>query len=127
LNPALRKKLAAERDISLPADNALSLAEIDAAFETVYETLRGFDRWTIQPDVILGIFDFTKFSLYSDLERNRPSIKSNPIIQALNGDMVPIQDAEGDITTPTASELDDVVDPIDTALLKSSESYKSVR
>ena len=122
LNPALRKKLAAERDISLPADTALSLTDIDAAFETVYETLRGFDRWTIQPDVVLGIFDFTKFSLYTDLERNRSAIKDNPIIQALNGNMEPIQAAEGDITTPTASELDDVVDPIDTYQVLDADS-----
>jgi len=122
LNPALRKKLAAERDINLPADTALSLKEIDAAFETVYETLRGFDRWTVQPDVVLGIFDFTKFSLYTDLERNRSTIKNNPIIQALNGDMEPIQEAEVDITTPAASELDDVVDPIDTYQVLDADS-----
>jgi superfamily II DNA or RNA helicase/very-short-patch-repair endonuclease len=122
LNPALRKKLAAERDITLPTDTALSLTEIDAAFETVYETLRGIDRWTIQPDVVLGIFDFTKFSLYTDLERNRSAIKSNPIIQALNGNMEPIQAAEGDITTPTASELDDVVDPTDTYQVLDADS-----
>jgi len=122
LNPALRKKLAAERGISLPADDALSLAGIDAAFEAVYETLRGFDQWTIQPDVVLGIFDFTKFSLYSDLERNRDEIKNNPIIRALNGEMEPIQNAEGDITTPSASELDDVVDPIDTYQVLDADS-----
>ncbi|MFW5949824.1 MAG: DUF5797 family protein [archaeon] len=122
LNPALRKKLAAERDITLPADTALSLREIDAAFETVYKTLRGFDRWTIQPDVVLGIFDFTKFSLYADLERNRSAIKNNPIIQALNGDIGPLQDAEGDITTPEASELDEVVDPIDTYQVLDADS-----
>jgi superfamily II DNA or RNA helicase/very-short-patch-repair endonuclease len=122
LNPALRKKLAAERGITLPADDALSLDEIDAAFKSVYDTLSGFDRWTIQPDVVLGIFDFTKFSLYSDLERNRSAIKNNPIIQALNGDMEPIQTAEGDITTPSASELDDVVDPIDTYQVLDADS-----
>ncbi len=122
LNPALRKKLAAERDISLPTDTALSLTEIDAAFETVYETLRGLDRWTIQPDVVLGIFDFTKFSLYTDLERNRSAIKNNLIIQALNGNMETIQAAEGDITTPAASELDDVVDPTDTYQVLDADS-----
>ncbi|SEP19240.1 Protein of unknown function [Halorientalis persicus] len=122
LNPALRKKLAAEREISLPADEALSLAEIDAAFEAVHETLRGFERWTIQPDVVLGIFDFTKFSLYSDLERNRSAIKNNSIIRALNGEMEPLQEAEGNITTPRAAELDDVVDPIDTYQVLEADS-----
>jgi len=71
---------------------------------------------------VLGIFDFTKFSLYSDLERNRSQIKSDPIIQALNGDMKPIREAEGDITTPTATELDDVVDPIDTYQVLDADS-----
>lgn len=113
LNPALRKKLTAERGINLPADTALSLEEIDAAFESVYETVRGFDRWTIQQDVVLGIFDFTKFSLYSDLERNRESIKNNSIIRALNGDAEALQKSEGDIETPSAEELDDIVDPVE--------------
>jgi superfamily II DNA or RNA helicase/very-short-patch-repair endonuclease len=122
LNPALRKKLAAERNISLPADAALSLTNIDAAFEAVYDTLRGFNRWTIQQDVVLGIFDFTKFSLYTDLERNRSDIKSNSIIQALNGNMEPIQNSEGDITTPRASELDDVVDPTGTYQVLDADS-----
>jgi len=122
LNPALRKKLAAERGISLPADAALSLDEINAAFDTVYETLSGFDRWTIQQDVVLGIFDFTKYSLYSDLERNRDAIKSNSIIQALNDEMGPLQDKEGQITTPAASELDDTVDPIDTYQVLDADS-----
>ncbi|MDS0284469.1 DUF4011 domain-containing protein [Haloarcula onubensis] len=122
LNPALRKKLAAERDIRLPADTALSLDEIDAAFESVYQAVRGFDRWTIQSDVVLGIFDFTKFSLYSDLERNRPAIKSNPIVRALNGDMGPIREAEGDIETPSADELDDAVDPVDTYQVLDADS-----
>lgn len=122
LNPALRKKLATEQGISLPADNTLSLEEIDAAFESVYEALHGFDRWTIQPNIVLGIFDFTKFSLYSDLEHNRSAIKDNPIIQALNDDMGPLQEAEGDITTPSAAELDDIVDPIDTYQVLDADS-----
>ncbi|WP_435348555.1 DUF5797 family protein [Haloarchaeobius sp. HRN-SO-5] len=122
LNPALRKKLAAERGISLPADNALSLDGIDAAFESVYETLCGFDGWTIRPDVVLGIFDFTKLSLYSDLERNRAAIKDNPVIQALNGEMGPLREAEGDIAPPAAPELDDVVDPIDTYQVLDADS-----
>lgn len=122
LNPALRKKLAAERGLSLPADTALSLDDIDAAFEAVYDSIRGFDRWTIQDDVVLGIFDFTKFSLYSDLERNRPAIKSDPVIRALNGDMEPLQEAEGDIETPAADELDEVVDPVETYQVLDADS-----
>jgi superfamily II DNA or RNA helicase/very-short-patch-repair endonuclease len=113
VNPALRKKLAAERGISLPADAALSLDEIDAGFESVYQATRGMDRWTLQDEVILGIFDFTKFGLYADLERNRGAIKSNPIVRALNGDMEPLQRVDGDINTPSAEELDRVVDPAD--------------
>jgi superfamily II DNA or RNA helicase/very-short-patch-repair endonuclease len=122
VNPALRKKLAAEQEVDLPADSALSLDDLDAAFEAVYESVRGFERWTIQPDIVLGIFDFTKFSLYSDLERNRSKVKSNPIIQALSGNMAPLQRAEGDITTPEASELDDVVDPVETHQVLDADS-----
>lgn len=122
LNPALRKKLAAERDLALPADSALSLERIDAAFQSVHKAVQGFERWSIQPDVVLGIFDFTKFSLYSDLERNRDAIKSDPVIRALNGDTEPIREAEGAIRTPSAGELDDVVDPVDTYQVLEADS-----
>jgi len=113
INPALRKKLAAERGINLPTDDSLSLDDVSRAFKSVNKKVSGFDRWSLNPKVVVGIFNFTKFSIYSDLERNRSKIKSNPIIQALNDDMQPLQQAEEDITTPKASELDEIIDPAD--------------
>jgi superfamily II DNA or RNA helicase/very-short-patch-repair endonuclease len=112
-NPALRKKLQSEHGLSLPVDDELTLLDIDAAFKAVHETVCGFDRWLIQDDVVLGIFDFAKFGIYTDLEKNREEIKNNPIVRALNDDHEPLHRAEGSITSPSAEELDDDVDPAD--------------
>lgn len=122
LNPALRKKLAAEHGLDLPADDAISLATIDQAFEAINRIVSGFDRWSIEAAVIAGIFDFTKLSLYSDIERNRARIANHHLIRALNGDMKPLNQAEGDIQTPRASELDDTVDPVDTYQVLDADS-----
>lgn len=122
LNPALRKKLAAEHNLQLPADSALSLDNLDAAFEAVHEAVQGFSRWQIQNKAILGIFDFAKYGLYADLERNRDAVKADPLVRALNGNPTPLQQAEGDIVTPTAAELDEVVDPIDTYQVLDADS-----
>lgn len=122
LNPALRKKLAAERGLDLPADEAISLRNTDGVFESIHQITAGFEGWSIQPSVVAGIFDFTKLSLYSDLERNRDKILADPIIRALNGDMDSLQRREGGIQTPKASELDDVVDPVDTFQVLDADS-----
>lgn len=121
-NPALRKKLQSGPGLSLPADDDITLERIDAAFETVHETVRGFDRWLIQDDVVLGIFDFAKFSIYTDLEKNREEIRNNPIVRALNDDPEPLRRAEGNITSLSAGELDDIVDPLDTYQVLDADS-----
>lgn len=122
LNPALRKKLSTERNIDLPADGALSNDHIDAAFKSVNEKINSFDGWQIKSKVVVGIFDFSKYSIYSDLERNRSKIKSDPIIQALDDDMQSLKQAQENTTTPSASELDAAIDPVDTYQVLDADS-----
>jgi superfamily II DNA or RNA helicase/very-short-patch-repair endonuclease len=111
LNPALRKKLAAERELRLPDDEALSLESIDEAIASVREVIGGFDDWSLRAKAVLGIFDFAKFSLYTDLERNREAVKEDPIIRALNDDVSALNRLQSGSSAPSADELDSVVAP----------------
>lgn len=119
VNPALRKLLSSERGIHLAPDEAFSLDELEIAFVYVREVINGFDRWKIAPEVILGIFDFSKFGLYADLEENRDAIKDEPLVQAINGDTSALPKPA---STPDAGELDDTVSPIDTFQVLDADS-----
>lgn len=122
INPSLRKLLASEHGIELPGDEQLSLDTIDSAFEAVDRATRGFSRWSIVPDLVLGIFDFAKFSIYTDIEEHRQQIKNHPLIRALNDDPSALQATEGDIDSPTAEELDEVVSPTETYQVLDADS-----
>jgi len=113
VNPALRQKLASDHGIALPPDSELAITNLDAAFETVHQVIQGQERWHIEDAIVLGIFDFTKYSVYEDLEENREQIKEDPIVRAIQGDTDPLKSREGDIETPSADELDAEVDPVD--------------
>jgi len=119
VNPALRKLLSAERGIHLAPDEEFSLDEVEAAFAYVDKVITGFDRWKIAPEVILGIFDFSKFGLYADLEENRDAIKDNPLVQAINGDPSALPEPA---SSPDASELDETVSPADTFQVLDADS-----
>jgi hypothetical protein len=113
VNPALRKMLSGEVKLDLPPDEALGIECIDAAFEAVHEAISGFDGWHITDDVILGVFDFAKYSIYTDLEQNREAIRSNPFVRALNDDPSALLEADADREPVRADELDSVIDPRD--------------
>jgi very-short-patch-repair endonuclease len=119
VNPALRKMLDAERGIVLPPDTAFDLEDIEAGFAYVEEVISGFDRWYIAPEVILGIFDFSKFSLYTDLEENRQAVKDDALVRALNGDTSALPEPP---STPSASELDQAVSPAETFQVLDADS-----
>lgn len=119
INPALRKMLLSERGLALPPDDALDLETLDEAFAFVEEVISGQSRWEIAPEVILGIFDFSKFGLYADLEENREQIKENPIVKAINGDPSALDEPP---ETPSAEELDEQVSPADTFQVLDADS-----
>ncbi|MBC9987939.1 DUF4011 domain-containing protein [Haloferax sp. AS1] len=119
VNPALRKLLSAERGIQLSPDKAFSIGELETAFAYIEDVISGFDRWRIAPEVILGIFDFSKFGLYTDLEENRDAIKSDPLVEAINGDPSALPEPA---PSPGASQLDSQVPPADTYQVLDADS-----
>lgn len=86
VNPALRRKMLSERDVALPGDDEVAIDALDEAVAAVEERIANRERWTVEPDVALGIFDFAKYSLYEDLEDNRDAVKQDPIVRAINGE-----------------------------------------
>lgn len=118
-NPALRKLLSTERGIQLPPDEAFSLDRLETAFAYINDLIKGFDRWRIVPEVILGIFDFSKFGLYEDLEENRSVVKENPFVKAINGDPSALPEPN---STPSAEQLDEKVSPRETYQVLDADS-----
>lgn len=110
LNPALRKKLEAERSLYLPADETFLLDELGASMAVVEDRVQGYDRWALHGDVCLGIFDFTKVGLYQDVEANREAIKADPLIKGINGDP---SDLQSPPESPRADDLDEDVPSAD--------------
>lgn len=119
VNPALRKLLSTERGIQLPPDEAFSLDELEKAFAYIDDLISGFDRWKIVPEVVLGIFDFSKFGLYADLEDNRDAVKEDSFVKAINGDPSALPEPN---PTPSAEQLDEQVSPQDTYQVLDADS-----
>ncbi len=122
LNPALRTKLATAHNVKLPPAKALSLSAIDTAFESVFQALSAVTTASIEPTVVVGCFDSSKFSLYTDLERNRALIAENPVVQALAGNQSALLSAHESIDPPGAASLDQAVDPADTFQVLDADS-----
>jgi very-short-patch-repair endonuclease len=120
LNPALRKKLKTEFGITLPENDSFDLTDVGEAADEIRESIDGRGDWAITGDVILGIFDFAKLSLYNDLEEHREEIKSNPVVRAINGDTSGLNTDVGNV--PTAEHLDDTVSPTDTFQVLEADS-----
>lgn len=86
LNDALIKKMQIEHQLDF--QHAFS------AFDDINEILNYFKmlkaqfqdtRWTIHPDLFLGLFSFSKINMVKDIEENESTILDNSIIQALSG------------------------------------------
>lgn len=124
LNPALRKKLKSERDINLPANDEFDLTDLETTEADIADAISGFRKWGLTNAVVLGIFDFAKLGLYNDLEENRDTVKSNPIVRALHGDPSELNTDAGSV--PDAAKLDEEVPPRDTFQVLEADSSQQV-
>ncbi|MFC6954844.1 DUF4011 domain-containing protein [Halorubellus litoreus] len=86
VNPALRRKVQAERDLDLPGDGDVAVDDLEAAFDAVAAIADSFPDWTVSRELAVCIFDFATVSLYEDLDRNRDAIASDPLVRAIAGD-----------------------------------------
>lgn len=86
VNPALRRKIQADRDLNLPRDGDVGVDELDDAFDAVAAIADSFPDWRISRELAVCIFDFATVSLYEDFDRNRDAIASDPLVRAIAGD-----------------------------------------
>ncbi|WP_435366032.1 DUF4011 domain-containing protein [Haloarchaeobius sp. DYHT-AS-18] len=86
VNPALRRKLQTERDLDLPADGDVAVDDLNEAFDTFACIADSFPDWDVSRELAVCIFDFATVSLYEDLDRNRDTITSDPLVRAIAGD-----------------------------------------
>lgn len=109
VNPALRRKLRAERDLDLPGDGDVAVDDLDAAFDAVAAVADSFGDWTVSRELAVCIFDFATVSLYEDLDRNRDAITSDPLVRAIAGDTDALDALRDD--PPRGEDADDADDP----------------
>lgn len=88
VNPALKYKMENDFGLIFPEyDEDLGLEyylnEVQSAIKN--------NEWTVVTEVGLGLFSFLKINMYSDLEKNKEKIISNPIVRAIAGATSSIQ------------------------------------
>lgn len=121
LNVTLLEKLKKDFGIEIPAlatpptdadqegKNGLDVPAILEAFRVAVARI---DRWEIQQDVVLGLFSFTKFLMWHDLEARADTLLAHPVVRhlALGGREPFVEQG----AFPAAEELDDTLDPAET-------------
>ena len=86
-NLSLEAKLA-ERGVELPVlGTPESKADIDVYFQAVTDAVAEQENWSVVPDIYLDFFSFTKFVMYKDLELEKWSIGTHPLLGFIIGDL----------------------------------------
>lgn len=88
LNPTLVYKMENDFGLTLPPfDEADNINDYLKAVQKLVAP----NKWTVSSAVGLSLLSFLKINMYSDLNKHRDSIVSNPIIRAISGDVSAIE------------------------------------
>ena len=116
VNPCLAAMLEGGFRIQLPEmpEDWEKDFDIDSFLEETAEKIAGQGDWEVIPSMCLGLFSFTKYMMYKDLDPNRwPSGRSlldNPWIRSLLApDKAPVEQDLDDV--PESHDLDDFFPP----------------
>ncbi|WP_457559109.1 DUF4011 domain-containing protein [Candidatus Harpocratesius sp.] len=112
VNPALQYKMDNEFNLNIP-DLELDNDKFDPKdyFKKVNELIKLDARWKIKNEIFLGLFSFTKFVMFKDLEKYDDTFKKNQIVQALAGVNKNVFDSGSEY--PIANELDEKRKPLE--------------
>jgi len=129
LNPCLIRKLQVDYSIEMPErPETWDEFDIAAYLKRFGESIASQDGWQVTDDIYLGLFSFTKYLMYLDLDAaNWPEIKSltaNALIRALCGDEKAL--AESATAIPSAKELDSLLDPESVMQVVDADSSQQV-
>ncbi|HLU49558.1 MAG TPA: DUF4011 domain-containing protein, partial [Planctomycetota bacterium] len=106
VNPSLLMKLEREMGVRIDElpDDVLEW-DLQALFKEIDEKVARAAGFRIVNDVYLGLFSFTKFTMYKDLEEWDEEYSSNPLIASICGEASPPPPPE------IAAPLDEVFEP----------------
>ncbi len=112
-NVTLAEKLRRDYAVDLSALTAPDLddhgLDVPALLRRAREAIQQTPRWEVLDEVHLGLFTFTKFLMWKDLDSNADALLQSPVVRHLaQGGLVPFQDPVG---APDATRLDDDVPP----------------
>lgn len=88
VNPALKYKM--ENDFGLIFPEFDEDQGLQNYLNAVQKSIKN-NNWEIAPEVGLSLFSFLKINMYSDLDKNKENIVSNPIVRTIAGDASAIQ------------------------------------
>jgi len=112
INPALAYALQLQYNLKipeLPEDFGDTVDQYHNYLDQIRSLIDSYPRWKVHEEACLGLFSFTKFIMFKDLDDHKQQLMEHPIISALAGDYSKLPKPPDDI--PLAHELDDRVDP----------------
>lgn len=121
INPALIHKLSLDFGINLEelAEDLESI-EPQALFHKVKDSIANYPRWRIINDIFLGLFSFSKFIMYKDIEKNIGTLVDNEVIKTMCG-VVPEKRLSLNDICPE-DEIKDRVKPLETSQVLDADS-----
>lgn len=91
-NVTLQEKLKQEYEIDLPIPDPLptdeSGVDVPAIIQTVRQAIKKMAGWEVYNGAGLGIFSFSQYAMWKDLDSNIEYFKENPVVRGL-ADSVP--------------------------------------
>ena len=115
-----------QRDFGLDLSSLANLepdesgVDVPAMLRGVREAIQRMKRWEVLEEVHLGLFQFTKFLMWRDLEENQEVLLQNEIVRHLaSGAAEPFHD-RGEHVAP--ERLDDDVPPVQLPLVLDADS-----
>ncbi|NLF29655.1 MAG: DUF4011 domain-containing protein, partial [Planctomycetes bacterium] len=112
VNPCLVRKLQDLRIAMPPAPEDWDGFDVEDYLRQVERAVAGQPGWAVSRDMVLGLFSFTKYLMYVDLDGRRwpegSRVDANPLIRALCGDGGALPPAAD---PPDAADLDRRLDP----------------
>lgn len=87
VNPTLCQKLLNDLELKLPSFEVLPTDEKGIDVEKIFQTFRlqiaELEGWEVKEQVHLGIFSFTKYLMWKDLQDRQTQLQENPVVAHL--------------------------------------------
>ena len=86
-NVTLAEKLRQEREITITGIDPLPLDEngvnVDRVSQNVRRCIEGQEGWEVLDGAALGVFSFSQYAMWKDIDKNMDRLRENPVVDAL--------------------------------------------